>query len=200
MSVPASPALRRLSRDGSRLFPFVLASVLLHAVTAWRIGPAGAPGSASPAVTQAGMLHAALAPAPLTAPQAGEVPVTDGGALAEAAPGPAADGAQHGWRGPRPAEWLAPAELDVRAEPLEAVILKYPESLRGTLLAGKVRLRLYIDERGVVRKMAVEASNPPGVFDEAARQAWAEVRFSPALKAGRPVKSQKLIELAYDPG
>jgi protein TonB len=99
---------------------------------------------------------------------------------------------------PSPDKWYTAQEVDVRAEPLAGVAVQYPENLRGPA-AGKVRLRVFIDERGVVRKIQVAASEPPGLFDESARKAWEDVMFSPAIKNGAPVKSQKLLELTYQP-
>jgi len=88
----------------------------------------------------------------------------------------------------------------VGAEPPLPREFEYPEALRGTKVFGKVRLRLFIDEHGILRKIEIVASEPPGVFDGAAEAAWSSVRFTPARKDGAPVKSQKLVELAYTPG
>ena len=101
---------------------------------------------------------------------------------------------------PAAEKWYNASEVDVRAEPSTAVRLHYPENLRGDPIVGKVHLRLFIDERGVIRKMQIAASNPTGVFDQAAKQSWEGVSFSPAMKDGKPVKSQKLLELLYEPG
>jgi len=113
-------------------------------------------------------------------------------------PGAAADAA--GLALPEAEKWHTAREVDVRAQPLTEIRLRYPEHLRGEAVLGKVQLRLFIDERGVVRKMQVAASEPDKMFDEAAKQAWEGVMFSPALKNGAPVKSQKLLELIYQPG
>lgn len=121
----------------------------------------------------------------------------------ESPPRPGAAGAfaeETGLALPAAEKWYTARELDVRAEPLTNVQLRYPENLRNEPVIGKVHLRLFIDERGVVRKMQIAASEPGGLFDEAAKQAWEDVRFSPALKNGAPVKSQKLLELIYQPG
>jgi TonB family protein len=86
----------------------------------------------------------------------------------------------------------------VRAEPLTAVNVAYPEQLAAPI-RGRVRIALFIDERGWVRKAQVLASEPEQVFDAAAIQAWRDVRFSPALKADLPVKSEKLLEIDFMP-
>jgi len=100
---------------------------------------------------------------------------------------------------PAAIKWFTAEELDVRAEPLLLREFEYPQGLRGTKIFGKVRLRLFIDEHGFLRKLEIVASEPPGVFDTAAEAAWSSVRFSPARKDGAPVKSQKLIEIAFAP-
>ena len=150
--------------------------------------------------------HAQVEPAPTSVdPDATETAKESAPepAPAESPPRPEAAGAlveETGLALPAPEKWYTARELDVRAEPLTNVHLRYPENLRNEPVIGKVHLRLFIDERGVVRKMQIAASEPGGLFDEAAKQAWEDVRFSPALKNGAPVKSQKLLELIYQPG
>ena len=100
---------------------------------------------------------------------------------------------------PAAIKWNSAEELDARAEPLLLTEFEYPEALRGTRVFGKVRLRLFIDEQGALRKLEIVASEPAGVFDAAAAAAWSSVRFTPARNDGARVKSQKLIELAYAP-
>jgi len=66
-------------------------------------------------------------------------------------------------------------------------------------LRGTVRLRLYISERGTVDRAQVVYAHPPGEFEEAALEAVRKLVYDPAIKNGRPVKSQKLIEVTFDP-
>lgn len=101
---------------------------------------------------------------------------------------------------PVPERWYEAAELDRRAQPLSPVEPVYPPELAGLSAApAKVRLRLFIDERGTVRKLEIAMAGPRPEFDEAAMRAWEGVRFSPAMKDGVTVKSQKLLELAFSP-
>jgi TonB family protein len=100
---------------------------------------------------------------------------------------------------PAPEKWYTAREVDQRAEPLTPITLRYPDHAREQPVAGVVRLRLYIDEYGTVRRIRVTAADPPGVFEENAKKSWEAVRFSAARKDGRPVKSQKVIELSYQP-
>jgi protein TonB len=100
---------------------------------------------------------------------------------------------------PIPEKWYTAAELDVRAEPLGEVRLEYPPELEGTGIPGRVRILLYIDERGVVTRMQITEAEPLRLFDTAAMAAWTDVKFSPAKKGGVAVKSQKLLELDFRP-
>lgn len=91
------------------------------------------------------------------------------------------------------------SELDEPAKPLYLEPLVYPASAFQTQTAGYVRLRVYLNARGEIDSVDVVASSPPGVFEEAALKALLASKFKPATKAGWHVKSQKLIEINFDP-
>jgi TonB family protein len=99
---------------------------------------------------------------------------------------------------PVPDKWHTAEEVDVRAEPLTPVNLVYPEQ-SASRIRGRVRIALFIDERGWVRKAQVLASEPEHLFDDVALRAWQDVRFAPALKGDVPVKSEKLLEMDFTP-
>lgn len=90
-------------------------------------------------------------------------------------------------------------EVDVRAAPLTEVALIYPKRAYEMRLSGKVTLRMLINKTGDVDKVDVLDATPQGVFEEAALTAAGAMKFSPALKNGRPVKNQKIIEVVFDP-
>ncbi|MBI3044843.1 MAG: energy transducer TonB [Betaproteobacteria bacterium] len=96
-------------------------------------------------------------------------------------------------------EYYTARELDVRAEPLNDVDLVYPRLAYQSRVRGKVTLRILINERGGLDGVSVLAAEPRGLFEEAALTATRALQFSPALKHGRRVKSQKTIEVAFDP-
>lgn len=98
-----------------------------------------------------------------------------------------------------PPKYLGASEVDERAAPLEMPALVYPETAYINRLPGKVRLRAYISADGRVDKTEVVAATPSGHFEQAAIDAVQRTRFSPARKGGRPVPSQKLIEVEFDP-
>jgi periplasmic protein TonB len=95
--------------------------------------------------------------------------------------------------------YLAASELDVRAEPLNEVELVYPQLAYQMRTRGKVTLRILINERGGIDQVSVLDSEPRGTFEDAALTATWALRFSPAKKYGRNVKSQKTIEVNFDP-
>jgi TonB family protein len=95
--------------------------------------------------------------------------------------------------------YYASNEVDIRAEPLEDVNLIYPVLPLQQRVAGSVTLNIFVNERGGIDKTVVVESKPPGVFDEAALQAVAELKFSPAIKNGKPVKNRKTIAVNFDP-
>jgi TonB family protein len=207
-----SPKQRRKS-GASRFFAFTAASVALHALTfgAYAPGGASAPARAEaspvlravlapgePAVTPAHDSPSESrpdAPATLDSGASATLPAEPNPTLAKARP-PAGPG---GVDSPLPDKWYTAAEVDVRAEPQNAPRLDYPAELATSGLSAIVRLRIFIDERGAVRKVELAEAGPNRAFDIVAQRAWDEVRFSPALKQGVPVKSQKLLELDFTP-
>lgn len=95
--------------------------------------------------------------------------------------------------------YLLPGEIDERAYPIRLAALIYPEQAYQMRTRGIVKLRIYINESGKIDAVDVISANPPGVFEEAALQALLATPFMPAKKNGRTVKSQKLIEIKFDP-
>lgn len=102
---------------------------------------------------------------------------------------------------PRPAAGSAPAaryyrtsELDVVPGIMTRVNPEYPQLARAS---GKVLIRLFIDERGVVERVAVLRAEPKGYFEASAQRAFLAARFTPAMKAGKPVKAQVTLQVDY---
>lgn len=96
--------------------------------------------------------------------------------------------------------YYASNEVDVRAEPIgETPLLVYPRPAYQQRIAGKVVVSILISQLGNVDDVAVVKAEPAGVFEEAALSAARELKFSPALRAGRAVKSKKLVEVKFDP-
>jgi len=128
------------------------------------------------------------APAPAPAPAAAEKS------------GIAASRAQAGSSMPLVPRYYRNNEVDRQAVPVSSAPLVYPELAYLSRLEGTVRARIYIDEEGVVESVEiVEAWPRRGVFDDAALEALRQVRYQPAEIRGQPVKSQKLIEVKFNP-
>ena len=98
-----------------------------------------------------------------------------------------------------PARYLPAREVDTPARPRNMVPLVYPENPLIWKLAGVVRLRLLINEQGTVDAAEVVSAEPEGEFEEAALAAVRQLVYDPALRNGRPVRSEKVIEVTFDP-
>lgn len=200
-----------------RLTFFTAASIALHALTLAAYVPAGAFSSTSSGRAVDSALHATLTPVETSSQleTASSEPQPTGGveqessaqstqdspsktpdALASATPRAGAPG---GFDLPTPDKWFTAQELDVRAEPLTPADLVYPQELMRSAAVGQVRILLFIDEHGIVRKSQIAAGASEALFDEAATNAWKNVRFSPAEKNGVAVKSQKLLQMEFLP-
>jgi TonB family protein len=211
VDVPVLTRWRALPPSARRLLTFCGASAALHVATLISFPPAGVSSAPYRGESRPEPLYATLAPA--QAPHFAALDGSEGRQEATAAAdpvGPPQDvavdakadarmGVPGGADLPLPDKWYTASELDMRAQPLDEVRLTYPEELQGTGIPGRVRVLLFIDERGVVRKTQITQAEPARLFDKAALQAWVDMRFSPAKKGGVAVKSQKLLELAFDP-
>ena len=87
--------------------------------------------------------------------------------------------------------------LDPGPRPIGEIEPEYPDTVR--LREGVVVLRLLISDTGHVDEVGVVRSEPRGVFEQAAIEAFSKARFSPGLAAGTPVKSQITVEVQFMP-
>ncbi|HET9112959.1 MAG TPA: energy transducer TonB, partial [Burkholderiales bacterium] len=88
-------------------------------------------------------------------------------------------------------------ELDVLPQPSIKVNPAYPAQAVRENLQGWVVLKMKIDYLGRVQSIEVQAADPPGVFDQASLDAFRQVKFEPAQKAGRAVNSLIEIKVRY---
>jgi protein TonB len=91
--------------------------------------------------------------------------------------------------------YFAAHELDQRPQIMSNVEPDFPAL--ALVPTGRVVLRLYINENGLVDTVAVESADRTGAFDAAARQAFAGARFLPGMKGGMPVKALMRIEVLF---
>jgi protein TonB len=90
--------------------------------------------------------------------------------------------------------------LDEYPRPLSPVDPRYPDRAVRDDISGKVTLLLLIDESGALREVSVVEAVPAGIFDEAALAAFRGMRFAPARKDGRAVRSRVLITVGFESG
>ena len=196
--------MHAIPRRARRLVCFVAGSLALHALTLVGFVPAGvasAPhrGTAEPQILRATLNARDSLAADGSLATSRESTAGQGEASLVEAKADARMGVAGGADLPFPDKWYSATEVDVRAEPLAEVRVEYPEELEGSGIPGRVRLMLFVDERGVVRRVVISEAEPARLFDNAATRAWTDVKFSPAKKAGVAVKSQKLLELNFWP-
>jgi hypothetical protein len=84
--------------------------------------------------------------------------------------------------------------LDERPQIRAHVEPAFPE---GAPDFGRVALRLFIGADGRVEELAITESDPPGVFEQAAAQAFAPAQFTPGKIRGEAVKSLMTIEVFF---
>jgi len=201
LHAPAGVAARRLgwALSLSVLLHFALI-VFLHAglpVTTGRPAVSIEARIASPEPAAA-----AEAVLPRAEPLAEQIKSTDGtpSGVATAAPerpaaSSAAEGAAHlGTAAPSAsagvpaaddASYYAVTALDRPPMPLAPPHPCYPAGA-----SGEVGYELLIDEHGIVNRAAVVSVHPLGLFTGAAEQLCAALRFAPAIKGGRAVRSK----------
>lgn len=95
--------------------------------------------------------------------------------------------------------YYGPSDVDIRAQPINDILLIYPWVEYRLRVSGVVQLMLLINEHGNLDRVTVLSAKPSGVFEEAALEAVHKLQFSPALIKGRPVKSRKTIDVVFDP-
>jgi len=196
------------ARLAQRLWLFIAASITLHALML-AYTPGGS-GGTTLELRSGAPLHAVLAPLPAprdaaaetlhtppqdAAPGRATAPVTDAAPLESTPPRAGAPGLDL----PLPDKWFTAPELTVLAQPLAMVKLDYPDEFAGSTIITRVRVRLFVDERGTVQKIELVESGVDPAFGAAAIKQWQGVRFKPGIRDGVAVKSQKLLELEFLP-
>jgi protein TonB len=145
----------------------------------------------------------AIAPSEAVAGAGGpSVAVSEGGSLnADPASGgvPGGRGATPGAVGSEPAP-AAPRGPSRAASVSEMPDLRrfYPRDAALAGQTGKTIVEVQVAKDGCVLAMKILKSEPPGVFDEAARRVLEETRFTPALTEGEVVEATKRIVLKWE--
>ena len=97
----------------------------------------------------------------------------------------------------------AESKEEIRVEPAELLYhpnleRHYPAAAKRLRLTGNTVVRIKIDAAGRVVNVQILSSDPPGVFDQAARRAAKELSYRPATKNGRPMASTRKMELRWE--
>lgn len=97
-----------------------------------------------------------------------------------------------------PPRYLPAEELDERPLVRTPVHPLFPPD--ASAASGRVVLRLLISEAGAVDEAVAVQAEPPGVFEQAAVDAFASARFTPGRKGGHAVRSALTVELQFGEG
>jgi len=89
-------------------------------------------------------------------------------------------------------------EVDQGPIPLHPVVISYPEGVQ-VVQAVRGVITLYIDEHGVVRRVEPKDQTLAPAMVQAARDAFLQARFQPALRQQAPARVQIDIEVQFDP-
>ncbi|MEX0960425.1 MAG: energy transducer TonB [Burkholderiales bacterium] len=178
-------------------------SLGLHLLAAFTIGPLSRSNSGAP---PADVMTVMLAPAD-AAKQSMSVDAGAKRAMVDARPqGSALDPAAevHDARAALAPPSVTPryypvSEVDVPAQVMNDVLLRYPPDAYAQGIEGEVTLRIYISDAGLIDEIEIENAEPRGIFEHAALEAAWQLRYSPALKDGRTVKNVRTIAILFDP-
>jgi len=97
-----------------------------------------------------------------------------------------------------PPKYVPAEELDERPLIRTPVHPVFPHD--APVASGRVVLKLLINEAGAVDRTVAVQADPPGVFEQAAVDAFAAARFTPGRKDGLAVKSALKVELNFGAG
>lgn len=141
------------------------------------------------------------APEPIPAPPVAAVPVKAPPVATMAQAAPSAPAAPNGMSAPIgigiDTNWYLARQVDAHARAQGSIVPDYPDQARRRNQEGTLKLMVKIDDLGRVRDVEVVESDLPGVFDDAALEAFRNARFHPAMKDGRPVRYLAYIRVVF---
>ena len=153
----------------------------------------------SPRLRPGGSRPAAALQVTLMSPVAGQslpVPAVSAPQLALAAP--AAPSTKPSQPAKQAAAELESGDIDRPPEPLLDISPAYPEGAFAAGLSGKVEVEVWVDERGRVENAVVISTTMADAFNRSALKAVHEMRFTPGMRGGMPVKSSIRAVIVYD--
>lgn len=94
--------------------------------------------------------------------------------------------------------WLPRQALTQAPRPLEPIVIDYPEGVRTVTPLVRMKLALYIDERGHVRRTEPVGERLEAAFEHAANNAFLQARFAPGQLGPHAVRSRITVEIAFE--
>jgi TonB family protein len=96
---------------------------------------------------------------------------------------------------PDPEEYI---QVDSPPEPIDNIarFIVYPELAKRNNVEGKVVIAALVNEQGNVTKTVIEKSSNP-MFDQATIDAIWKVKFKPAMRNGKPLKTWYTLPVQY---
>lgn len=88
-------------------------------------------------------------------------------------------------------------ELDILPKPIGEVQLEYPPAINDQILSGTVRIEIFIDDDGDVVSIGVVDTTLPKVFEEAAIEAFRDMKFEPGIFEGKAVKTHIKMTVGF---
>ena len=91
---------------------------------------------------------------------------------------------------------VEPPSVDIQFRellPLRLITPDYPPEVEQQGIEGYVIVRFTVTDRGVVENIAIDESEPPGIFDNEARVAAARLRFDPRIVSDVQVQVEDVL-------
>jgi hypothetical protein len=96
---------------------------------------------------------------------------------------------------PREERYFTAKELDILAVPFTPMSFDRLGFALDKMSERRLRLRVFINEAGTVDEVRLEGRTGVPAFEDEVRREFMGARFVPAVRHGRVVKSQKLVEI-----
>jgi hypothetical protein len=93
--------------------------------------------------------------------------------------------------------YLPISRLTLRPSPVTPVAVPYPLGV-AAVASRTEKVVVFIDEDGTVAKVAFAGDQAPSPFASAAKKTFENVRFTPALVDGTPVKARIVIVVTFE--
>jgi TonB family protein len=91
---------------------------------------------------------------------------------------------------------VEPPSVDIQFRellPLRLITPDYPPDVEQRGIEGYVIVRFTVTDRGVVQDIVIDASEPPGIFDNEALAAATRLRFDPRIVSDVPVQVEDVL-------